>query len=305
MMSRVEGDRTGGLPRAVAAIGLCLLVANCASSNKFAAKVDPKYGVSSSPRVVDAGQPVPKGGGTYRVGKPYVVAGRTYIPEENASYRDEGLASWYGDDFHGRLTANGEVFDKDAISAAHPTLPLPSYVRVTNLANRRSIIVRVNDRGPYHGNRVIDVSHKAASLLGFRENGIARVSVEYVGRAPLEGTDDRILMATLRQNGPAPAPSPMMVASAQAFPLPPQGGRRGASLRDTPPFPVERPYTLGEEQAEQSVRLSRATSTDMAAMPRRTGSDDGLGAARRMAVSTSAPARYDPVAAYLSGRGLY
>jgi rare lipoprotein A len=135
----------------------CLALANC-SANKFAGKVDPKYGVSSSPRVVDFGEPVPKGGGTYRVGKPYVIAGRTYVPEENINYLSEGIASWYGDDFHGRRTANGEVFDMHSISAAHPTLPMPSYVRVTNLANARSIVVRVNDRGPYAADRVIDRS---------------------------------------------------------------------------------------------------------------------------------------------------
>ena len=111
--------------------GACLLLANCAPG-KFANRFDPKYGVSSSPRVVDFDQPVPKGGGTYRVGKPYQVAGRTYVPEENTHYRAEGLASWYGDDFHGRLTANGEVFDMTSITAAHPTLPMPCYVRVTN-----------------------------------------------------------------------------------------------------------------------------------------------------------------------------
>jgi rare lipoprotein A len=299
-MGRGEGESVFGLSRVGAAVALCFLLANCASSNKFASKVDPKYGVSSSPRVVEFGETVPKGGGTYRVGKPYVVAGRTYVPEENTSYRGEGLASWYGDDFHGRLTANGEVFDKEAISAAHPTLPLPSYVRVTNLANRKSIVVRVNDRGPYHGNRVIDVSHKAATLLGFRDNGVARVSVEYVGRAPLEGTDDRILMATLRQNSPAPAPSPVMMASAQPFPLP----RGGRTMRDTPPFPMERPYTLGEDQAERAVRTSRATSMDMAAVSRRPQMLDP-DRPQRAAVSAQAPARYDPVAAYLSGRGLY
>ena len=107
---------------------------------------------------------------------------RTYTPEENSRYRAEGLASWYGDDFHGRLTANGEIYDMQAISAAHPTLPMPSYVRVTNLATRKSLIVRVNDRGPYHANREIDLSARAADLLGFRSHGIARVRVEYVGR---------------------------------------------------------------------------------------------------------------------------
>src|ERR1700704_3885497 len=104
--------------RGAAAVAACLVLANCASSGKFAGRVDPKYGVSSSPRVVAAGEPVPKGGGTYRVGKPYTVAGRVYVPEEDPQYREEGMASWYGDDFHGRLTANGEVFDTASLTAA-------------------------------------------------------------------------------------------------------------------------------------------------------------------------------------------
>src|SRR5258708_35055481 len=135
--------------RGVAAVAACLVVANCASSNKSASRVDPKYGVSSSPRVVGFGEPVPKGGGTYRIGKPYTVAGRIYVPEEDPNYRAEGMASWYGDDFHGRLTANGEVFDMTSLTAAHPTLPIPSYARVTNVKNGKSLILRVNDRGPY------------------------------------------------------------------------------------------------------------------------------------------------------------
>ena len=114
------------------------------------------------------GEPVPKGGGTYRVGKPYMIGGRTYSPEENAGYSAEGIASWYGEDFHGRQTANGEVYDMQSISAAHPTLPIPSYARVTNLANQRSIIVRVNDRGPYHAgppDRRVGAHRAAARLL--------------------------------------------------------------------------------------------------------------------------------------------
>src|ERR1700721_3701710 len=151
--------------RGVAAVATCLVLANCASSGKFASQVDPKYGVSSSPRVVAFGEPVPKGGGTYRVGKPYVVAGRVYVPEEDVNYREEGLASWDGDDFHGRLTANGEVFDMESLTAAHPTLPMPCYARVTNLSNGKSLIVRVNARGPHHGNGGRDVSRGAAQLL--------------------------------------------------------------------------------------------------------------------------------------------
>src|SRR3954471_16046917 len=240
--------------RASAAVLGCLLVANCSSSSKLTSRVDPRYGVSASPRVVEPGQPVPKGGGVYRVGKPYEVGGRMYTPEENSRYHGEGLASWYGDDFHGRLTANGEIYDMAAISAAHPTLPMPSYVRVTNLSTRKSLIVRVNDRGPYHANREIDVSAKAAELLGFRQSGTARVRVEYVGLAPLEGTDDRQLVATLRDA--QPAPSPVMVASNRFLP---NFGRpvRGA------PLTQERPYDLGERNdrvAMESYPQLRSTS---------------------------------------------
>ena len=183
---------------------VCLLLAHCSSSSR----VDPRYGVAASPLAIsNPDEPVPKGGGVYRVGQPYVVAGRVYVPEYDPQYRAVGLASWYGDEFHGRYTANGEIFDRDGISAAHPTMPLPSYARVTNLDNGRSLIVRVNDRGPYAHDRVIDVSVRAAKLLEFYRRGTTRVRVEYVGPAPIEGTDDRVLEATLRERGPAPAPS--------------------------------------------------------------------------------------------------
>jgi rare lipoprotein A len=194
---------------------LCVSLADCANNNS--------YGVSASARLVAPGEPVPKGGGVYHVGQPYTVAGRVYVPEDDPHYSAVGVASWYGEDFHGRATANGEIFDADSISAAHPTLPLPSYVRVTNLSNDRSLIVRVNDRGPYAANRILDVSRKSAHLLGFTERGTAWVRVEYVGRAPIEGSDDRVLEATLRQNAPAPAPWDMRLASTSIIPpLPPQ-----------------------------------------------------------------------------------
>ena len=231
------------------------MLANCSSSGKFS-RIDPKYGVSSSPRVVAFGEPVPKGGGTYRVGKPYTVAGRVYVPEENTHYRAEGLASWYGNDFHGRLTANGEVFDMTSLSAAHPTLPLPCYARVTNLSNGKSLIVRVNDRGPYHGNRLIDVSNRAAELLEFRRNGVARVRVEYVGRAPLEGSDDRQLLATLRTGEPAPSPSTVRIASARPFV--PELASSGRAIRGDVPTPDGRPYTLGHTSMD--VASINATS---------------------------------------------
>jgi rare lipoprotein A len=294
----------------------CLVLANCAASDKFARRVDPRYGVASSPRVVEPGQPVPKGGGTYRVGKPYLVGGRMYVPEEDVTYRAEGLASWYGENFHGRLTANGEIYDMQSLSAAHPTLPMPSYVRVTNLANKKSIIVRVNDRGPYHSNRIIDLSVRTAHLLGFHGNGIARVRVEYAGRAPLEGSDDAMLLATLRDGQPAPAPSMVMLASAKPFV--PEVRTRYASLRSVP-LPPDRPFALGEPQADQP--FERSSAGDRRA-GRNSGSDVAVVAdhdsdfsprgwwqpRERLtpAASAFAPApRPDPASSVMSGRGLY
>jgi len=174
--------------------------------------------VEPSARLVEPGAPPPKGGGVYHVGSPYVVAGRVYVPQDNPHYRADGVASWYGSDFHGRSTANGEIFDAEGITAAHPTLPLPSYVRVSNLSNGRSLVVRVNDRGPYAGNRIIDVSKRAAYLLGFTVSGTAWVRVEYVGPAPIEGSDDRVLEATLRQDEPAPAPNTTRLAALRIVP---------------------------------------------------------------------------------------
>jgi rare lipoprotein A len=162
-------------------------------------------------------EPMPKGGGSYSVGKPYYANGRIYTPADNPSYRAEGIASWYGPDFHGGRTANGERYDMHGISAAHPTMPLPSYARVTNLDNGRSIIVRVNNRGPFVRDRIIDLSIGTAKALDCHGHGLARVRVEYVGRAPLEGSDDKMLLATLREGTPAPAPSKVMVASAKPF----------------------------------------------------------------------------------------
>lgn len=185
-----------------AVTGAALALANCSNPSMTAGGVDPKYGVRPSPRVVADGQAVPKGGGRDHIGKPYVVAGKVYVPKDvSHGYSATGLASWYGTAFHGRKTANGEVFDRHSVSMAHPTLPLPSYVRVTNLRNGHSIIARVNDRGPYHSNRLIDVSQTVAESLNFKHLGTTRVQIDYVGRAGLAGSDDRILLASLRTDG--------------------------------------------------------------------------------------------------------
>jgi rare lipoprotein A len=273
----------------------CLALANCSAAPVGEAKY--------SKRIVEEGEPVPKGGGSYRVGKPYSINGRTYVPQENPNYRVEGVASWYGRDFHGRLTANGEVYDMHGISAAHTTMPLPSYARVTNLENGRSIVVRVNDRGPYVGDRVIDLSIGTAKALNFYGNGLARVRVEYIGRAPIDGSDDRMLMATLRDGSPAPAPSRVMVAAARPF----------IPNLDNPPLPTERPFTLGSGSTAVARTAAASEATRQPPKPPARRSAASAGDSRAEAVLPSsapvagfAPVRSEgPALGLMSGRGLY
>ncbi len=123
----------------------------------------------------------------FKVGKPYKINGQWYRPAVDPSYDKKGVASWYGDDFHGRPTANGEIFDMRRMTAAHTTLPLPSLVEVTNLENGQKAVVRVNDRGPFAHKRIIDLSREAARALGFEHKGLAKVRVRYLAPAPLPG----------------------------------------------------------------------------------------------------------------------
>ncbi|WP_119392335.1 septal ring lytic transglycosylase RlpA family protein [Taklimakanibacter lacteus] len=160
----------------VLAIGL--VVAGCSSAKK-----DPFAGVGS-PYYSKAG-PLPKGGGRYHVGKPYEVAGVRFTPKEQPNYDKTGIASWYGPQFHRRMTSNGEWFDMNELTAAHATLPLPSYAKVTNLENGRTVVVRINDRGPFVGTRIIDMSRRSAEVLDFKPKGMAKVRVQYMGPAPL------------------------------------------------------------------------------------------------------------------------
>ena len=257
-----------------------------------------------SPRVIEDGEPVPKGGGVYRVGRPYSINGRTYIPREEPNYRIEGLASWYGPDFHGRLTANGEVYDMHSISAAHTTMPLPSYARVTNLDNAKSIVVRVNDRGPYRRDRVIDLSIGTAKALDFYKRGLARVRVEYVGRAPIEGSDDRMLLATLREGVPAPAPSKVMLASAKPF---------VANLDRDAPSPSER--TLASADAAAPLPPSAAAAANPATPSKRATKPLSIAGTQPRLEASAASAPSQPAfvltrgdreaLGLMSGRGLY
>ena len=250
--SRPMNDSTCVRPRRIASglviagvSVLALFIAGCAqspssgggggrSSEYFPAS---KYG-PASPRVVTQGQTVPRGGGRRLVGRPYTIAGKRYVPREvRPGFTVTGIASWYGAAFHGRRTANGEVYDMRGLSAAHPTMPLPSYARVTNLRNGHSIVVRVNDRGPFHARRVLDVSQRVAETLDFRRTGTGRVKVDYIGPAGLAGSDDRILMASLRTDGrpatiPGPTTAPTTMIAQQAPEATPQAVAVAAEPRD-------------------------------------------------------------------------
>ena len=210
-----------------------------------------KFG-TASPRVLAEGQDVPKGGGRDHVGRSYTIAGKRYTPYvKPVGYTISGQASWYGPAFHGRKTANGEVYDRHGVSAAHPTMPLPSYARVTNLGNRRSIVVRVNDRGPYHGGRVIDLSQKTADLLEFRHLGTARVRVEYLGRASLRGSDDRMLIASLKTDG-SPAGIPGM-------------SQPETQIANAPPLSSPRVMPAASPERESPVEVASAAPVSRSA----------------------------------------
>lgn len=145
-------------------------------------------------------------GGYYKVGQPYQIAGLWYHPREDFNYVETGVASWYGPNFHGQATANGEVYDMEALTAAHRTLQMPSVVRVTNLDNGRSVVVRINDRGPFARDRIIDMSRRAAEELGFQQRGTANVRVEVL-------PEESRMVAELARSGADPAMLDMFVAS--------------------------------------------------------------------------------------------
>lgn len=161
------------------------------------------------------------GSSVYKVGKPYPINGVWYYPKVDYEYTETGIASWYGPNFHGKKTANGEIFDMNRVSAAHRTLPMPSIVRVTNLNNGRALVIRVNDRGPFAHGRIIDLSRRAAQLLGFERAGTAPVRVEILA----EESRQIALNATTRRRGPEPKrPDAAPTVSVTSSTLPaPQG----------------------------------------------------------------------------------
>lgn len=158
------------------------------------------------------------GRGHYKVGQPYTIDGVTYVPREDYNYDETGIASWYGPGFHGRYTANGEVYDQTQLTAAHRTLPMPSLVRVTNLDNGKSIVVRINDRGPYSKARILDMSDRAASLLGYKGAGTAKVRVQILAE------ESRAIADAAKAKGtydPGDLPPLQQVAAAEGVNLSP------------------------------------------------------------------------------------
>jgi rare lipoprotein A len=141
----------------------------------------------------------------YKLGGPYQAGGVWYVPADRPDYDEVGLASWYGDAFNGKPTADGEMFDMNGVSAAHATLPLPCIVEVTNLDNGKSIPVRINDRGPFHPGRIIDLSRGGAKALGYYQKGTARVRVRFMALAPLGGVDPHLTVAAAEMHGLIPA----------------------------------------------------------------------------------------------------
>lgn len=233
-----------GLRRGGFALALLALLGSCAETELAVhnAKLlqEPESPAGAPPAV-----------GNYKVGKPYQIANVWYYPREDYSYDETGIASWYGPGFHGKVTANGELYDQEAMTAAHRTLPMPSLVQVTNLENGRSIRLRVNDRGPYAHGRIIDLSKRAAELLGFHGQGTAKVRVQI-----LEPESRQLAMlASGGTAGAAAAPPAVPVESVTVQELPPGSAAapaRTAALPAPPPTP-------GTQRDIEPLRLRTAT----------------------------------------------
>lgn len=188
-------------------------------------------------------------GGAYKIGNPYKIMGLEYTPKEDYSYSEEGTASWYGEDFHAKKTANGEDYDMNTLTAAHRTLPLPSIVKVTNLDNGRSLVLRVNDRGPYAKNRIIDISKRGAQLLGFQAQGTAKVRVEVMPKESIA-----LKQALLNQDfEPNYA---LFNARSEALIVPPNAGP--APMASSATIPVKKDALMSEDLVVAEASASSA-----------------------------------------------
>lgn len=230
-------------------------------------------------------------GGHYKALRPYQINGRWYEPYYDPTYREVGVASWYGEPFHGRKTANGERYDKRRLSAAHPTLPLPSLARVTNLENGRTIEVRVNDRGPFAGNRLIDMSEAAAEVLGFKSQGLARVEVAFLGLADSSGTPPTPTRRQTRTQTAAVAPplAPSPAATRVAATTPTVCGLYLQVGAFTQPVRAHAAAATLQGRFAPNVRAQAIRQRDVTRI--RVGPFDGLDAAHR-ALATVAQQGY-------------
>ena len=229
-------------PLLLVPLALCLLALAACSEAKLALHVAKKINFEAK-----QGQPPPKTARSeYKLGSPYQIDHVWYYPSYEPYYSRTGIASWYGPSFHGRPTANGERFDMNEVSAAHPTLPLPSRVRVTNLENGRQLVLRVNDRGPFVDGRLIDLSRRAAQLLGFYRKGLAKVRVEYLG------------LDRLRPDVPLPADAPIMIAGTPPVAFKP---RQPESPDTTTGLPPAKPVHTASESPPQKRQTAGRTSS--------------------------------------------
>lgn len=225
--------RASGIAAAVA----LLLLGACAEKRSVPTSGEPGYGDL----------------GGYKVGNPYQVGGVWYYPKADYAYDQTGIASWYGPGFDGKVTANGETYDQWALTAAHPTLPMPSMVQVTNLENGRSIQLRINDRGPFANNRIIDISKRGAQLLGFENKGTAKVRVQI-----LEPESRQLAALAQGTAVSASAPEAAPTVGVEAEPLPSGGGSAAPQATQT------------QAQAQPPATASTPSSAPSAQEPRRT-----------------------------------
>ena len=222
-----------GFVRLGGALLLLLFLTSCAET-QLAVHGIKEIVRQSEPEVAPAPDPRPVGEmetekirlGTYKVGKPYEINGLWYYPKEDPYYNEVGIASWYGKQFHGKITANGAIYDMNDLTAAHKTLPMPSKVRVTNLSNGRSLNLDINDRGPFVNGRIIDLSRRAAQLLGFEEDGLAMVRVQSI--SPDGGLYIAERMDTPEEERALVGPNPTIEVAVNELPLP-----DGASIQSS------------------------------------------------------------------------
>ncbi len=249
-----------------ALLGACGMLAACGTT---------KQAITHPPVIPPPQAAQTPEGGVYKVGNPYQIDGVWYYPAENYAYREEGIASWYGDDFHGKRTANGEKFDMNSISAAHPTLPMPSMVKITNLDNGRELKVRVNDRGPFKSKRVIDLSRRAAQLLGYDMAGVAHVRVEIDAEESL-----MLKNQALRANPgemPKVAAAPREVVTATALAPPPVSTAAPTPAAKSKPQPKIAVAALPAPKPSNNLAGAPKTASGQGTVPARPPAASGPG----------------------------